>query len=334
MKTLRHCGVQTSWNSRGTGGCQRVGSRSRSGFTTISNLSSLGISSARAFITRNFAEYSAIFYGSFVGVDVAYFYNHSVQPNEMYLDYKFTSENAVGNLLEQVPSEFTSTVSALNIDVVDHLLVHQPDLAKEVVAYIASHDANKDVLTFLGSYFNTPDAQHEAFVRLLAEHPWHSVLEYVAGDHAIPNNKIRLRLLNSALLHAQAVDSYEIGEATVELLDAHHLQMMAIAADQTPIRTARVLEILESAEIVVADLSHLSKPLRERVVAKHLYEISVANLKQALEIETAPTLDEVKKDEHVWDHCRSHIDRISSKPSEATSRSRISSSRSPCLWTS
>ena len=50
----------------------------------------------KGFITRNFAEYSAIFYGSFVGVDVAYFYNHSVQPNEMYLDYKFTSENAVG----------------------------------------------------------------------------------------------------------------------------------------------------------------------------------------------------------------------------------------------
>ncbi|RNE66799.1 ATP-binding cassette domain-containing protein [Cryobacterium tepidiphilum] len=262
----------------------------------------------KGFITRNFAEYSAIFYGSFVGVDVAYFYNHSVQPNEMYLDYKFTSENAVGNLLEQVPSDFTSTVSALNIDVVDHLLVHQPDLAKEVVTYIASQDTNEDVLSFLESYFNTPDAQHEAFVRLLAEHPWHSVLEYVAGHHAIPSDEARLRLFDSALQHAQAVDSYEIGKATAGLLDAHHPQMTAITADQTPIRTARVLEILEAAELVVPDLSHLSKPLRERVVAKHMYEISVANLKLALGIEAAPVLDEVKKNEQVWDHCRSRID--------------------------
>lgn len=262
----------------------------------------------KGFITRNFAEYSAIFYGSFVGVDVAYFYNHSVQPNEMYLDYKFTSENAVGNLLEQVPSDFASTVSALNIDVVDHLLVHQREVAKEVVAYIAAHDANKDVQTFLESYFNTSHAQHVKLVELLVEHPWAVALEYVAGHRAIPDLETRLRLFDSALLHVQAVDSYEIGEAAVKLLDAHYPQMSAIAADQTPIRTARVLEILESAEIVVSDLSHLSKPLRERVVAKHMYEIGVANLKQALEIETSPTLDEVRKNEHVWDYCRSHID--------------------------
>lgn len=262
----------------------------------------------KGFITRNFAEYSAIFYGSFVGVDVAYFYNHSVQPNEMYLDYKFTSENAVGNLLEQVPSDFTSTVSALNIDVIDHLLLHQRELAKEVVAYIAAHYANKDVQTFLESYFNTSDAQHEKLVELLVEHPWPEVLEYVAGHHAVPDLETRLRLFDSALLHARAADSYEIGDAAMELLDKYHPQMKATTAEHAPSRVARVFEILEAAEIVVPDLSPLSKPLRDRVVGKHMYEIGVANLKQALEIETAPTLDEVRKKEHVWDYCRSHID--------------------------
>ena len=38
---------------------------------------------------------SDVLYGSFVGVDVAYFYNHSVQPNEMYIDFHFTSKGAV-----------------------------------------------------------------------------------------------------------------------------------------------------------------------------------------------------------------------------------------------
>lgn len=262
----------------------------------------------KGFITRNFAEYSAIFYGSFVGVDVAYFYNHSVQPNEMYLDYKFTSLNAVGNLLEQVPSDFTSTVSALNIDVVDHLLLHQRELAKEVIAYIAAHDADKDVQTFLESYFNTSGAQHEKLVELLVEHPWSEALEYVAGHQAVPDLETRLRLFDSALLHSRAADSYDIGDAATELLVEYHPQLKAVTVEHAPGRVARVFEILEVAEIVVPDLSPLSKPLRDHVVANHMYEISVANLKQALEIETAPTLDEVRKNEHVWDYCRSHID--------------------------
>lgn len=262
----------------------------------------------KGFITRNFAEYSAIFYGNFVGVDVAYFYNHSVQPNEMYLDYKFTSENAIGNLLEQVPSDFTSTVSALNIDVVDHLMVHQPEPAKEVAAYIVSHDASEDVRTFLASYFNTPDVKHEELVELLAEYPWREVFEYLAGHHAVPDLETRLRLFDSALLHAQRSDSYEIGIAATELLEEYHPQMKAITSEHAPEGVARVFEILAAAELVVPDLSHLSKPLRERVVAKQMYEISVANLKQALEIETAPTLDEVRMSEHVWGHCRSHVD--------------------------
>lgn len=262
----------------------------------------------KGFITRNFAEYSAIFYGSFVGVDVAYFYNHSVQPNEMYLDYKFTSDNAVGNLLEQVSSDFTSTVSALNIDVVDHLMAYQPELAKEVVAYIVSHDANEDVRTFLMSYFNTPNMKHGELVELLAEYPWHEVFEYLAGHHDIPDLETRLRLFDSALLHARDSDSYAIDIAATELLEKYHPQMKAIASEHAPDHVARVFEILATAQLVVPDLNHLSNPLRERVVAKQMYEISVANLKQALEIETSPILDDVRKNEHVWDHCRSHID--------------------------
>lgn len=262
----------------------------------------------KGFITRNFAEYSAIFYGNFVGVDVAYFYNHSVQPNEMYLDFHFTSVNAARNLLEQVSSDFTSTVSALNIDIVDYLLTAQPEGAQEVAAYIASHDTNTDVQTFLEAYFNTPDAQHEALAELLAAHPWRSVFDYLAGHHAIPDEESRLRIFNAALLSAQSADSYELGEATVELLDAYHSRMTAITAEHPAAEVARVFEILEAVELLVPDLNHMSKTLRDHIVAAHMYEISVPNLKLALGVESAPTLDEIRKNKHVWEHCRSKIE--------------------------
>ncbi|MCR2818930.1 ABC transporter ATP-binding protein [Microbacterium sp. zg.Y1090] len=262
----------------------------------------------RGFITRNYAEYSAIFYGSFVGVDVAYFYNHSVQPNEMYLDYHFTSKNAVRNLLEQVPSDFTSTVSALNIEVVDYLLTHRPEGAKEVAAYLASHETHEDVKAFLDAYFNTPDAQHSALVGHLAAHPWRSLFEHLAGHPAMPDVETRLRMFDVALLGARSVDSYELGEAATELLDLYHPRMEAITASHASAQTERVFEILEAVELVIPDLSPMARPLRERIVTAHMYEISVPNLKLALRIDNAPTLDEVRKNEHVWSHCRSRID--------------------------
>ncbi|WJM17150.1 hypothetical protein [Microbacterium arborescens] len=262
----------------------------------------------KGFITRNYAEYSAIFYGSFVGVDVAYFYNHSVQPNEMYLDFHFTSENAVSNLLEQVPSDFTSTVSSLNIEVVDYLLTHQLERAKEVAAYIASHESSEDVQAFLDAYFNTPEAQHEALVGLLASHPWHSLFEYLAGHRAIPDEDTRLRMFDAALLGVQPVESYNLGEVARELLAAYHPRMKAITAEHSAAQIARVFEILQAVELAVPDLSHLSKPLRERIVAAHMYEITVPNLQLALSTEQAPVLDEVRKNQHVWEHCRSRVD--------------------------
>lgn len=262
----------------------------------------------KGFITRNFAEYSAIFYGSFVGVDVAYFYNHSVQQNQMYLDYKFPSPDAVGNLLEQVPSDFASTASALNIDVVEYLLRHDHERARELVAYVAAEDASEDVSAFLETFLNTGGVERDLFVQLLAEHPWKSVFEYVAGHESIPDLETRLRLFGCALLNARADDSYEIGEASTNLLDEHHSQINAISAEQDPDRVANIFGILEAAQMVVPELRALSKAIRECVVAKQMYEISVANLKQALEIETEPTLDAVRKDEHVWDYCRSHVD--------------------------
>lgn len=261
----------------------------------------------QGFITRNYAEYSAIFYGSFVGVDVAYFYNHSVQPNEMYLDFTFTSQHAVGNLLEQVPSDFTSTVSALNVDVVDFLLAHNPDGAKAITAYIASHEASDDVQTFLDAYFNTLEAQREALVRALTVHPWRSTFTHITGHPGIPDEKTRLQLLDAALLSALPVDRYELDDAVAELLQTRHPQLQAIRADHDPAQIARVFEILEAVHIVVPDLGNLSKKLRERVVDAHMYEITVPNLKLALPTGNAPTLDEVRKSKSVWEYCRSHI---------------------------
>lgn len=260
----------------------------------------------RGFITRNYAEYSAIFYGSFEGIDVAFFYNHAVQPNEMYLDYEFTSENAISNLLEQVPADFTSSVSALNIHVVSYLLEERPDDAKQLVTYMITHE-NEDVRTFLDAFLNAPDAPRERLVRLLAQHPWREVFEYLASHQGIPDDKTRFELVNAALLSAQRADSYDLGESTRSLITTSYPLLAAVSRDQSPERTERVFEIVEAVGLIVDDLSALSALLRNHVVGARMYELNVPNLSLALGIDSAPTLDAVRAKASVWEFCRPRI---------------------------
>ncbi|BCW70688.1 hypothetical protein NicSoilB8_17320 [Arthrobacter sp. NicSoilB8] len=261
----------------------------------------------RGFINRNYAEYSATFYGSFIGVDVAFFYNHSVQPNQMYLDFEFTTANAISNLLEQVPSDFTSSVSALNIQVVSYLLSKNSNEARKVVAFIVA-DHSRDVQTFLDAFFNAVDEPREQLVALLAAHPWPGLIEYIASDSGIPDDKTRMSLLDAALLNGLEAEAYNLGEASVTLLTAAQPHLTAFNETQSPERTELVLSFAKSAEVLVADLNDLAEPLRERIVAEQMYELTTSNLRLALGIQSAPTLDEVRKKDNVWQYCRKNVD--------------------------
>ena len=261
----------------------------------------------RGLITRNFAEYSAVFYGDFVGVDVAFFYNHSVQPNVMYLDYQFSTENAMSNLLEQVPVDFTSTVSALNIQVASHLLAEREEEAKRLVEYAVTHDS-PDVRTFLDAFLNAPDAPGDLLIQQLTLHPWRDVFEYIAGHPGIPDQETRLWLLDAALRSAVEVDAYEFGVSSRALFESSYSRLTAVRETLSASQTERVFAILESLELCITDLGDLSEPLRARVVTANMYQITVPNLQVALGVGVAPTLDEVRKNRGVWEYCSAHIE--------------------------
>jgi len=87
-------------------------------------------------IDRNFTLYSTQFYGDFTGVDVATFIVQTVQTNSMDVNYQFISHGAFANLLAETDENFTRTISAYNVQVVNYLLVEEVERADQVVKHL------------------------------------------------------------------------------------------------------------------------------------------------------------------------------------------------------
>ena len=260
----------------------------------------------RGFLNRNYAEYSATFYGAFLGVDVAFFYNHSVQPNQIYVDYQFTSDGSIANLLEQVPADFTSSVSVYNVAIVSYLVRSDVARARNVAAFLVS-DFSSDAQTFLDAFLNVTEAPRTQFTELLVKHPWPKVFDHIAAHDGIPDEETRFALFDAALQHALSPQKYAFGDAAQNYLTQHFEQFTAVTGEQTQERAINTFNFATRAALVVTDLDAVDARLRSLVVAAKSYELTVGNLRAALDITGSVSLDAVLTDPNVWQYCRDNI---------------------------
>ncbi len=259
------------------------------------------------FINRNFAEYSSIFHDVFLGVDVAFYYNHSVQPNRLYLDHKFTTPNAVRNLLEQAPTDFTSSISVLHPEVIRFILQNDSARAREVAEFIAT-DHSPEVKTFLRDFFMQPNNwAKEALIDRLAAHPWTDLFIYIATEEGLPKDHTRGMLLNRALLGEYPSSSFAFDSNAREFLARAMPNLPAFTETQTVERSDRLVTFAREAKVVISDLRKIAVPLRNLMVTHGMFEITLNNLQTALDCPAAPTLDSVVENRPVWDLCRANI---------------------------
>uniref|UniRef100_UPI003899E759 YobI family P-loop NTPase n=1 Tax=Pigmentiphaga litoralis TaxID=516702 RepID=UPI003899E759 len=264
----------------------------------------------RGFVDRYYAEYSAVFYGNFLGVDVANFFRNSVWPNEMDVQAQFRTPDSVRNVLEQAPVGFTSSRSALSIQVVDYMLVHRADLAKEVVAFLVA-EHGEDSMAFIGAFLNDADSRKAELVGLLAAHPWRGLLDHLALEDSVPDEATRTALLDAALLSAQDAQEYSLGQGARQLIADRHAELKAFTDEQQGSSIPDVvLAFIQRAGLSVPSLLPLSAGLRRRVVEEGAYELTAQNLRTSLDLDddAALTLDRIRQDNAVWQRCRKDAD--------------------------
>lgn len=263
------------------------------------------------YLNRYYAEYSAVFYGDFLGVDVANFFRNSVWPNEMDVQFQFTTTDAASNVLEQAPVGFTSSRSALNIQVIDYMLAHRQEKAKEVVTFLVTGQST-DRLEFLDAFLNEPSAGQKDLVGLLAAHPWRGLFDHLACPDSVPDEDTRTALVDAALLSSRDADSYELDEEARELIIDRHPDLMAFTEDQGEAMTDVVFSFVRRVGLIAPSLRplSLSERLLRRFVENRVYALTADNLRAALGLRDneAITLDRILRDEVVWQRCREDVD--------------------------
>lgn len=260
-------------------------------------------------IDRFYAEYSTAFYGEFLGVDVANFFRNSVWPNEMQVEFKFTTPRAAKNVLEQAPSDFLRTRSALNIDIVDHLMVANPRMSDALIEFLARPN-NTEGHQFLKTYLNRSETRDEELVSRLAAEPWSGLFSFIGLEGTIDADETNVRLLHAALLSASDVEDFEIDDAARMLLARLHAEIPAFRETQDAASAKTLFEFLTEAVPSIPILRALSPELQRLVVDAKGYELTAENLRAAAAMTNEQPIlaDNLIAKPAVWAYCSENIE--------------------------
>lgn len=261
------------------------------------------------YIDRFYAEYSTVFYGDFLGVDVANFFRNSVWPNEMDMQFTFTTGGAIANVLDQAPRDFLRTRSALNIEIINHLMNLATASATDLIDFLA-RPSNEDGKKFLRTYFNTPKSRSEKLASLLAAKPWSEFFSFIAEEGSVDTDETKVVLLSAGLLSAREFRAFELDDAAKDLIARLHAEIPAFREPQTSISAKTLFDFLVNALPSIPNLCALSPKLQGLAVNSKQYEPTAANLRAAASLEAHEPIsaDKLIDKKIVWEYCVERID--------------------------
>lgn len=263
----------------------------------------------QGFLDRYYAEYSSIFHGAFLGIEVANFFRNCVWPNETDIYARFTTTTALDNILEQAPPDFTQTRSVLNLDIVDYLVANRENEAKDVARFIAQSD-DEDTQAFLTAYLNEASHERFKFVRLLAKIPWSNLLTFLTNSAHMNDEADAINLFDAALLAAHLPIDFEVDDDVSKFFDAHYGDMSAMTGRLTPTQEKVVWGFIKKIRFSASDLTPVAEPLKHRLIEADMYSFSISNLRVVLGLEKHefPNLDLILNVDSLYDRAIKNID--------------------------
>lgn len=257
----------------------------------------------RGYLDRNFSLYAAQFYGTFSGIDVANFMVHHVQTNRMNVDYDLSRMGAVENLLaeaEEDGEDFTNTVAAYNVDVVNYLLAAGHPGADDVVRRLVA-DFDEDAETFLTTYL-TSGTGRTALAARLSRAQWRQVFAHLVESENVPDDA-RPSLVSAALVNADHKSPYALPDTVGRFVLDNYEDMPAFTDPLDGSGIGSIVAMLERLGLRLPRLADIDEHLRGEVVGRDRYNITPSNLRLALGVTSDVCLDTALADETVYHYC-------------------------------
>ncbi|MFG1774773.1 hypothetical protein ACGFIX_34800 [Nocardia salmonicida] len=258
----------------------------------------------QGYIDRNFTLYSAQFYGDFTGVDVATFIVQTVQTNSMDINYRFTSPGACANLIAETDQNFTRTLSAYNVQLLDYMLIRDLQRADEVIDHLTSNFGS-EAERFLAAFF-TSNGERTKLAARLSHKPWRDVFTYLVSNEGVPTD-VRPALVDTALVAADPDGAYDLSSDVGDFVIAWYPEMPAFTEPHARHELDTIVRMLRRANVVLPRLAGVHEVLRELLVDANSYEMTAENLRTALNINGSATLDAVRANDAVYQHCLSSL---------------------------
>lgn len=251
------------------------------------------------FIDRDFTLYTSTFHGDRVSTASTNFIIHHVERDIMDVQFELTTDD-VDMVVRERGRQALKDSALYNIAILDHLLDSDMDAADVMIRSLMSlGDLQRQ---FLQAYLDSGSYQGKLVERLT---PITSrVLTYLVGEVEL-DESLRLELVDSALANLAADTKYRTDEVTATYLLEHHAELSTVRANETTtIQAARIADLFAAAGVVVPSLELVGENLRRSLVARNLYEITLANLTSAVTPGVSLALDSLAtEDETVYEYC-------------------------------
>lgn len=255
------------------------------------------------FIDRNFTLYTSTFHGDRVSTASTNFIIHHVERDLMDLQFQLTASD-IDMVIRERGRQALREPALYNIAILDHLLDSDPDSADIMIRSLVSFgDVQRH---FLQAYLDSGNCRRELVKRLT---PMSSrVLTYLVSEVELDESSL-LEFVDAALESLADDTKYRTDEATSSYLLEHFTEFPTVSADKTTTHQAeRIVKLFAAAGIRVPTLAPSREKLRHELVARNLYEITLANLLTATTRDAGLALDSLyAENPTVYEYCLDNL---------------------------
>lgn len=277
-------------------------------------------------IDENFTLYVTQFPGQAISASAMNFIIKSVQPDAMDIEYHFGTGEEVESgdieaVLEAEENRLLGGQSVFNVELFDYLFAKNAGKLDGPIRRLAAA-ADSDQ-AFIEAYL-TSGKYSEAFVKGLSA-SWPNIFAYLMGE---PSDVLDESLLDAALSGVNSQRSYSLSIEQKAALGKVLPRLATVTTPQPEGRSREIATTIAKMGIGIDLLGKVAQPLREELVKRHRYPVTLGNLRTILGAGDSISLDRIKRarEADVYPHVLDNLGDYLAALDEATKTPSISSS--------